>query len=125
MRTNRDFLYQALFATTPTLKDLAFFNTLVDDATRMAAPAWIGHARALTGFNYTGRCGAFTRPTLVLWGRKDIIITETMARETAAAFPRSRLEILEAVGHSPMVEDPVAFAGVLSRFISGLEKERA
>lgn len=123
MRTNRDFLSQALFATVPTLTDRVFFNALVDDATHMAAPAWIGNARALSNFNYTGRCSVFANPVLVLWGRKDVIITEAMARETAEAFPRGRLEIMETVGHSPMVEDPAGFVRILSEFVSRLGKE--
>jgi len=125
MRTNRDFLSQALFATVPALKDRVFFDSLVDDATHMAAPAWIGNARALSNFHYTGRCSVFTNPVLVLWGRKDAIITEAMARETVEAFPHARLEIMETVGHSPMVEDPAGFLKILSEFVSGLGKEHA
>jgi len=124
MRTNRDFLSKALFSTMPTLKDQGFFNALVDDATHMAAPAWVGNARALSVFNYQGKCGVFTSPALVLWGRKDVIIREAMARETRGAFPNARLQILEDVGHSPMVEDPACFVGILSGFVSETGKER-
>ena len=85
----------------------------------MAAPAWVGNALALGRFDYVGRCGAFAGPVLVLWGRKDIVITEAMARETAAAFPRARLEILEQVGHSAMVEDPARFVRIVAGFVAG------
>jgi branched-chain amino acid transport system permease protein len=125
MRTNRDFLAKALAATVPSLKDQDFFNALVDDATRMAVPAWIGNARALSSFDYRGRCVAFTGSVLVLWGRKDVIITEGMARETAEAFPHARLQVLEDIGHSPMVEDPSRFLSTVSGFVSELGKERA
>jgi pimeloyl-ACP methyl ester carboxylesterase len=125
MRTNRDFLSKALSATVPTLKDQEVLTALVEDAVRMAVPAWIGNARTLSCFNYRGRCGAFTGPVLVLWGRKDVIITEDMARETADAFPNARLRILEETGHSPMVEDPSGFVGILSGFVSEIGKERA
>jgi pimeloyl-ACP methyl ester carboxylesterase len=47
MRTNRAVLAQALAAVVPTLADREFFEALVDEATRMAAPAWVGNARAL------------------------------------------------------------------------------
>ena len=63
------------------------------------------------------RCGAFQGPTLVLWGRKDAIVSEAMARETAAAFPGARLQILEALGHSVIVEDPELFKGILVDFL--------
>lgn len=117
MRTNRAVLQQALRAVVPALKDDAFFASLVDDAMMMAAPAWIGNAEALGRFDYRGRLSAFTGPVLVAWGRKDIIITEAMARETAAAFPGAKLEILEDVGHAVMVEDPKRFVSLIGDFI--------
>jgi pimeloyl-ACP methyl ester carboxylesterase len=125
MRTNREILSRSLAVTVPSLKDPDFFTALVDDAVRMAARAWIGNARALGAFNYTGRCAAFTGPVLVLWGRRDVIITEGMARETAGAFPGARLLILEETGHSPMVEDPAGFTSIVSGFAAEIGKERA
>lgn len=119
MATNRPLLTQALQGVAPTMADPEFLSRLVDDAMLMAGPAWVGHARALGSFSYVGRCGAFPGPTLVLWGRKDSIVTEAMARETAAAFPGARLEILEEVGHSVIVEDPERFRGLLTEFLSG------
>jgi pimeloyl-ACP methyl ester carboxylesterase len=125
MRTNRGLVASSLGAMAPTMKDPGLFEQLVDDAMRMAAPAWVGHARALGAFTYTGRCSAFTNPVLVLWGRKDPLITEAMARETAEAFPHARLETRDDVGHSPMVEDPAGFVKALQAFVSGLGKEHA
>jgi pimeloyl-ACP methyl ester carboxylesterase len=124
MRTNRVVLAQALAAVVPTLADREFFEVLVDEATRMAAPAWVGNARALARFDCAGRCGAFAGPVLVLRGAKDPLITEAMARETAAAFPRGRLEMLDHVGHSPMVEDPAGFAAIVRDFVAGLTAGR-
>jgi branched-chain amino acid transport system permease protein len=119
MRTRRDILSQALRAVVPTLKDEAFFEALVGDASKMAPAAWVGNAEALSSFDYRDRGAAFTGPVLVVWGRKDIIVTEAMARETAAAFPGARLEILEDVGHSVMAEDPACFTGLIAEFVRG------
>lgn len=121
-RTNRDFMRKALAAVCPTLKDDTFLDQLADDAMRMASHAYAGNARALERFDYRGRTAGFTGPALVLWGRKDIIITEAMARDTAMAYPAARLEILGDVGHSVMVEDPGRFRNLLLGFISGLEQ---
>jgi branched-chain amino acid transport system permease protein len=120
-RTNRDYMRKALAAVTPTLRDEAFLDQLADDAMLMAPHAYAGNARALERFDYRGRTSGFTLPVLVVWGRKDLIITEAMARETAAAYPAARLEILEEVGHSVMVEDPARFKVLLSNFIAGPE----
>jgi pimeloyl-ACP methyl ester carboxylesterase len=117
MRTNRAALAQALRAVVPTLADEVFFQSLVDDAERMAARAWVGNAEALGRFDYRGRTAAFEGPVLVAWGRKDVVITEAMARETAAAFPDARLEILEDVGHSVMAENPGRFVALIADFI--------
>jgi pimeloyl-ACP methyl ester carboxylesterase len=117
MRTNRAVLTQALRAVVPTLADEAFFQSLVDDATLMAAPAWVGNAEALGRFDERGRTAAFTGPVLVVAGCKDVLITEAMARETAAAFTDARLEILEDVGHSVMAEDPKRFVALVAEFI--------
>jgi branched-chain amino acid transport system permease protein len=120
MRTNPQVLSAALKAVVPSLKDEALFAALAEDASLMAAPAWEGNARALARFSCSGRLGAFGKPVLVVWGRKDVIVTEAMARETVAAFPNARLEILEDVGHSPPVEAPALFSAILSRFIGSV-----
>jgi branched-chain amino acid transport system permease protein len=123
MRTNRSLVAQSLGALTPALKDQGFLAELVDDAMRMAGKCWAGHGRAFNRFNCTGRCGAFPGPTLVVWGRRDALVTEAMARETVEAFPGARLEIIETVGHGLMVEDPAAFMAIVSGFVCGPGKE--
>lgn len=119
-RTNRDFMRKALAAVCPTLKDEAFLDQLANDAMLMASHAYAGNARALERFDYRGRTGKFTGPVLVVWGRKDLIITEAMATETVAAYPKARLEILEGVGHSVMVEDPERFKALLLAYMADL-----
>ncbi len=120
MRSNRQILAQALKAVVPSLSDEAWFSRLVDDASKMAAPAWVGNARALASFDVSSRLGAWKAPALVIWGRLDLIITEAMARETAAALPGGRLEIVENVGHSVMVEDPALFKRLLLTYLAAV-----
>jgi len=120
-KTNRAMMRQALAAVAPTMKDDALLDALTDDAMKMAPLAFAGNARALERFNYVGKAGAFKGPVLVLWGRKDTIITEAMAKDTAAAYAGSRLEIIESVGHSVMVEAPAEFKKILLEFLKGLK----
>ncbi|MCX7024747.1 MAG: alpha/beta hydrolase [Spirochaetes bacterium] len=117
MRTNPAILSMALKAVVPTMKDDAWFAGLAADARLMAEPAWIGNAEALSRFDCRGRLDSFAKAVLVVWGRKDVIVTEAMARETAAAFPNARLEVVETVGHSIMVEDPGLWKNILERFL--------
>jgi pimeloyl-ACP methyl ester carboxylesterase len=129
MRASRAALEAGLRAVAPALgrgpgarpaEDEAFFQALVDDARLMAAPAWIGNAVALGRMDCSARCSGFRGPVLVLRGAEDLLVTDAMARETASAFPGSRLELLEGVGHSVMAEDPARFVRILSAFAAGL-----
>lgn len=118
MRTNRAILEQALRAVVPTLKDEVLFQELVDDAQKMAVPAWIGNAEALSHFDITSKCASYAGPVLVLRGNLDPIITEEMAKATATAYPNARLRLLEGVGHSVIVENPSLFLKLLNEFMA-------
>jgi len=119
-RTDRNLMRKALASVTPSMSDEKLLDELADDAMKMAGHAFSGNARALERFDYRDRAGAFKGPALVIWGRKDIIITEAMARETANTYGNARLEILEDVGHSAMVEAPAEFKRLLIGFIAGI-----
>lgn len=116
-KTDRALLRSALGAVCPTLDDPAFLDDLTDEALRMNPEAFAGNARALARFDRSGDCGRYSGPVFVVWGRKDAIVTEAMARATAAAFPGGSLQILENVGHSAMVEAPAAFREILVRAV--------
>ena len=118
MRANRALLTQGLGAVVPTMNDPFFLERLVDDAELMAPHAWIGNAEALTNFNVTGKLGVFTAPVLVLWGRKDVLVNETMVDQLRVAFPNVQVEVLETVGHSVIVEDPALFKQRLGQFVT-------
>jgi len=121
MRTNKALLTQAFRGgVMPTMKDEALFQALVDDAMLMAPPAWSGNARALERFDCSAACAKFAAPVLVIRGEKDAIITEAMARETAAAFPAARLELLDGVGHAVLVEDPERFKKLFVEFAASI-----
>ncbi|MGH9062135.1 MAG: alpha/beta fold hydrolase, partial [Acidimicrobiales bacterium] len=56
-------------------------------------------------------------PTLVLWGDTDRLVAPDLAGFVAAAIPDSRQLVLERIGHTAMMEDPLtsarAFFGLL------------
>jgi branched-chain amino acid transport system permease protein len=118
MRANRGILAQALAATMPTNKDAGFFEYLVDDAVRMNEKAWIGNAEALSRFDISDRTAEFGKPVLVVQGKADILITETMARKTAEAYPAGEFKLIENSGHSPIVETPETFKEILAEFLA-------
>ncbi len=126
MRTDRDLLVQALKALMPTLdlsgKDSAaseFFFQLVDDAQQMDLAAFTALADALSLWNRFEQSGQLRLPTLLVWGDQDIIIDrDTMTRTLIAIPGANNLEVLRSIGHSPMIEAPVALAERLIDFIT-------
>lgn len=120
MRKDKAMLSKALATVVPNLKDMVFFNALVDDAAIMAEKAWIGNAEALSRFDVTARTKRFTKPVLVIWGAGDYLVTREMAEATAKAYPGANLRVLEGVGHSVIAEDPKLFSAILKEFIDSL-----
>lgn len=116
-KSDRALLRSALASVCPTMDDPAFLDELTNDALLMNPESFAGNARALARFDRSGECGAYGGPVHVVWGRKDAIVTEAMARTTAAAFNRGSLEILDNVGHSAMIEDSAAFRDILARAV--------
>jgi len=104
-RENRDILKKALQRVTPMLRDEAFLDKLTDDALKMKAEAYTGHAIALAVADYRGKAARWTGPAYVIRGADDILISLEDARECADAFGGEYLEIPDC-GHSPMVERP-------------------
>ena len=60
--------------------------------------------------------GRITCPTLVMVGRHDWICPVDQAEEIHRLVPHSELEVFEASGHSPQVEEPDAFVRRLHAF---------
>jgi pimeloyl-ACP methyl ester carboxylesterase len=56
--------------------------------------------------------------TLVLTGSEDALTGVGQARAVAESIPGARLEIIEGVGHGPHLEAPMAFARVVTSFLT-------
>lgn len=61
-------------------------------------------------------------PTLLVWGREDVITPTSAATEFEHLLPDSKLHILADCGHVPMVEQPVAFNSLLMDFLGRLAR---
>ena len=124
LKTDRQLLRQALAALMPTFpleepENAIFFEQLVEDAKQMAPAAFTAIAESLGRWNRFAEAKALTLPTLVIWGDQDPIVTRDATTRTLIAIPgASNLEVLRGVGHSPMIEAPLALAERLVDFIS-------
>jgi pimeloyl-ACP methyl ester carboxylesterase len=60
-------------------------------------------------------------PTMILWGADDRIIPAGHGEDAHERIPDSRLEILDGIGHLPMVEAPLRFVLALEKFLDETE----
>lgn len=72
----------------------------------------------------TERLSKVAVPTLLIWGRHDIIIPITCARDFVALIKDCRFEIMERCGHLPHVEEPEMFSNTVSDFLARLVKSK-
>jgi pimeloyl-ACP methyl ester carboxylesterase len=59
------------------------------------------------------------RPTLLLWGAEDRIVTPAYGEGWRRAIPDARLELIGGAGHFPHWEQPEAFVDRLAAFVEG------
>lgn len=124
MRTDRNLLAQALHTLMPTLDlsnpaALDYFEQLVSDAQEMDPAAFTALADALNQWNRFGEGRSLRLPTLLIWGDQDLIVDRDSVTRTLIAIPGAHnLEVLRSIGHSPMIEAPIALAERLIDFIT-------
>ncbi len=59
-----------------------------------------------------------TNETLIVWGRQDSIVPVACGEQYQRLLPNARLAVLENCGHSPHLERPDEFVGLLREFLS-------
>ncbi len=71
--------------------------------------------------NHLGkRMSEITTPTLLMWGRQDIVTPPEAAEQFCEMLPNSRLVWFDECGHVPMVEKADEFAAELLKFVQEL-----
>lgn len=128
MKTDRALLRAAILALMPSLpigeptdhaQNIAYVESLVDDAQQMAPAAYTEVARALSAWNRFADARQITLPTLLVWGDRDLIVDRDATTRSLIAIPgAANLEIIHGVGHSPMIEAPEALVGRFVDFIT-------
>jgi pimeloyl-ACP methyl ester carboxylesterase len=56
-------------------------------------------------------------PTLIVWGREDVITPPEVAEQFRRRIQGAQLQYLERCGHAPNLEQPDAFASLLNQFL--------
>lgn len=86
-----------------------------------------GNARAMVRLSRSARrdhlgerMRCIEAPTLLVWGRDDIVTPPEAAEGFGRLLPNSRLRWFDECGHVPMMEHPDAFARELLDFVESL-----
>ena len=56
-------------------------------------------------------------PTLIIWGTHDRVLHVSGAKILEAVLPNAKAEVMDAVGHLPMIEKPKQTAEAYLRFL--------
>jgi pimeloyl-ACP methyl ester carboxylesterase len=98
------------------------FNAMTDDDIVVHARNW--EALSLYGWHpymYNPQLKRWlrriTRPTLVLWGANDGIVSPSYGRAYSALIPGARFELIAEAGHHPEIEQPEIFVDRLTAFL--------
>jgi len=90
-----------------------------------------GHARAMVRLSRTARRNHLGKdlanirvPTLLVWGRQDIVTPPEACETFAAKIPDARVVWLENCGHVPMIEGMVEQVASVTAFLDELDRRR-
>jgi pimeloyl-ACP methyl ester carboxylesterase len=84
----------------------------------MHSPGLVAAISGLAGYDILDRLEDVETPTLIVWGRNDLVVPVSDALEYARLIRGSQLEIFDGCGHLPMAERPVRFNRLLERFLA-------
>jgi len=82
-------------------------------------PGFVGGLDAVLGYSFRDRLPDIEVPTLIVWGRNDILIPVEDAYEFERLIgSNARLEVFDDTGHLAMLERPSRFNALLAGFIA-------
>jgi len=94
------------------------FHELTD---RRRAHAMIKLSRSARRNHLGERLAGITTPTLLIWGKQDVVTPPEAAHELHAKIAGSRLVWLDRCGHAPMIESARPFAAAVNAFLDALD----
>jgi pimeloyl-ACP methyl ester carboxylesterase len=89
---------------------------------RARARAMVRLSRSARRNHVGDRASAVTAPTLLVWGRQDVVTPPEAAEEFLRLLPDARIVWLDRCGHAPMMERPEEFARAVVEFASDLDR---
>lgn len=84
---------------------------------RTPAQGYAGCGAAIAGADFYATTATLRLPALGIAGSEDGSTPPDLVRETLALIPGSRVALIKGTGHLPCVDQPEAYARILSDFI--------
>jgi len=103
---------------TPELVDEVFEIT----KNRLKVIKIISLAKSAIRHNLGEELNQIQQPTLLIWGKNDIVTPPFVAEEFKKLIPNSQLHFIDKCGHAPMMEVPIEFNSILEKFLGSLSK---
>ena len=103
---------------TPELVDEVFEIT----KNRIKVIKIIALAKSAIRHNLGEELNQIQQPTLLIWGKNDIVTPPFVAEEFKKLIPNSQLHFIDKCGHAPMMEVPIEFNSILEKFLGSLSK---
>jgi len=122
LKANKEIFSQAYKAMMPTFADDAFFKELVDEGHEQRLEATLRNLPALVNWRPGDKLRGIGVPSLVISGALDILTGGANAERAAEALGTRHIR-MEGIGHSPNIEAPDTFVGLLTDFLSNAERE--
>ena len=93
--------------------------------TGAGTPGFVGGLDAVLGYSFRERLPEIEVPTLIVWGRNDVLIPVEDAYEFQRLIgANARVEVFEDTGHLAMLERPSRFNALLGRLHRGSRATR-
>ncbi|MEM7754864.1 MAG: alpha/beta hydrolase [Planctomycetota bacterium] len=89
-------------------------------STRQGARAMVRLSRTARRNHLGDQIGDVAAPTLLIWGKQDIVTPPSAAQGFLDLMPDARIVWVDRCGHTPMLEAPDTFAAALTEFVAGL-----
>lgn len=90
-------------------------------ARREGARAMVRLSRSARADHLGERLHKVKAPTLLIWGRQDVVTPPETAEEFHRLIRGSTLEWIDRCGHAPMMEHPEVFSSTVARFYDAIK----
>jgi len=87
---------------------------------RLYAHAMVQAMELMLKTTVRDQIGKLNKPTLLLWGQDDPLISVKFADDALKLIPGSKLETIANCGHFPMLEYPQEFQRIVVTFLEGV-----